>query len=450
MGRSTEENMEMARRIAALVAAHGGRAYYVGGCVRDEILGIPNKDIDLEVHGIAPGQLETILRECGRLRTQGASFGIHALEGYDLDIALPRSPQDRERPDPFAGTEAAARRRDLTVNALMKDVLTGEILDHFGGLQDLEAGLLRHADTAAFREDPLRVFRAARFAACLGFRVAPETIALCREIPTEGLAPERVFAETERALMKAARPSVYFETLRSMDQLGVWFPEVQALIGVPQDPVHHPEGDAWNHTMLVLDAAAALRSRAKDPLGLMFSALCHDLGKAVTTAEKDGRIHSYLHEVEGVPIAGALLSRLTNQKELHRYTANMVAMHMRPNLLVDQHAGQKSMMRMMDEAVCPEDLLLLSRADRVGQRKGSGYGEKETILRRKLEEYRELMKKPCVQGADLMAAGFEPGPEFGEALRYARKLHLAGLDKATAMRSVIPYLKKLLKEQPGQ
>lgn len=447
MPHSTQENMEMARRIAERTARLGGRVYFVGGFVRDELLGKPNKDIDLEVHGITPEQLEAILSECGAPRTQGASFGIYALEGYDLDIAMPRRKDDRETADPFAGTMDAARRRDLTVNALMKDVLTGEILDHFGGLEDLKAGILRHVDPGTFREDPLRVFRTAQFAARLGFAVAPETIALCRELPLGALPRERVFGEVEKALMKAPQPSVFFETLRRMEQLEEWFPEAAALIGVPQDPEHHPEGDAWNHTMLVLDAAAALRSRAKNPLGLMLSALCHDLGKAVTTAEKNGRIHSYLHEVEGGPIAEALLRRMTNQKELQRYVANMVAMHMRPNLLVDQHAGQKAMMRMLDEAICPEDLLLLSRADRVGQRKGDGYGEKEAILRGKLEEYRQLMTRPSVQGADLAAAGFAPGPEFGEALRYAHKLHLAGLDKDAALRSVIPYLRKLLNKR---
>ena len=182
----TDRNIEMARRVAEAVRREGGRTYYVGGCVRDQFLGRENKDIDLEVHGISVSCLEAILDSLGERLSMGASFGIMSLRHYDLDIAMPRSETATGRGhkdfavsvDPFLGEEKAASRRDFTMNALMQDVLTGEILDFFGGREDMERGHIRHVDDKTFVEDPLRVFRAAQFAARFGFTVAEETAAL--------------------------------------------------------------------------------------------------------------------------------------------------------------------------------------------------------------------------------------------------------------------------------
>ena len=140
------DNRQMAHAIAEAVASRGGRAYYVGGFVRDALLGRENKDVDMEVHGIAPAELEEILDSLGQRMTIGESFGIYGLKGVELDIAMPRKEEARGMGhrdfqvyvDPFIGTEAAARRRDFTFNALMQDVLTGEIVDHFGGREDLQ------------------------------------------------------------------------------------------------------------------------------------------------------------------------------------------------------------------------------------------------------------------------------------------------------------------------
>ncbi len=194
------ETRAAAEHIARLAAEKGGRAYYVGGCVRDELLGRPLKDIDIEVHGVEPEALYELLGGVGRPLVYGESFGIYSLKGLDLDVAMPRREKavGRGHRDfevsvgPFIGTEAAARRRDFTVNALMKDVLSGEIVDHFGGLADLKAKVLRHVNDGSFAEDPLRVLRAAQFAARLGFSVAPATEELCRGIDISTLSPEKV------------------------------------------------------------------------------------------------------------------------------------------------------------------------------------------------------------------------------------------------------------------
>ena len=157
-----EKDMEMAKKVAELVAEKGGKAYFVGGFVRDALLHIENKDIDIEVHGISHDELTAILDSLGQRITIGESFGIFNLKGYSLDIAMPRKEEARGQGhrdfaifvDPFIGTEAAARRRDFTVNALMQDVLTGRIVDHFGGQEDLKNGILRHVNDASFAEDP--------------------------------------------------------------------------------------------------------------------------------------------------------------------------------------------------------------------------------------------------------------------------------------------------------
>lgn len=441
----------MAEKIAAAVAQAGGRAYYVGGFVRDRLLGRDCKDIDIEIHGVPVPVLEAILDSLGTRTQMGASFGIYGLSHYDLDIALPR----RERAngkghkdfavltDPFLGAKKAAMRRDFTVNALMEDVLTGQVLDFFHGREDLEQGILRHVDDASFPEDPLRVLRAAQFAARFGFAPAPETVALCKTMDLRPLSGERVLGELEKALLKAPRPSVFFEVLRQMDQLQSWFPEVQALIGVPQEPRFHPEGDVWNHTMLVLDRAAELRSQAVNPSGLMFAALCHDFGKPATTRRDDtGRIRSLGHEEAGLPPVRAFLGRITKEKQLSRYVLNMTQLHMRPNMLSAQHSGQKSFNRLFDESLCPEDLLLLSKADALGKAPAPDYSETEARLRPRLSAFRETMAQPYVQGADLVAAGFPPDRDFTQALALAHSLRLAGVTKKEAMAQVTAFLRK--------
>lgn len=445
-----DRNAEMARSIARQVEKSGGRVYYVGGFVRDRLRGCTSKDVDIEVHGITPEALEGILDSLGQRTAQGASFGIYGLKHYGLDIAMPRREQASGRGhrdfavfvDPFLGTEKAAARRDFTINAMMEDVLTGEIVDHFGGREDLRRGIVRHVNSHSFVEDPLRVLRAAQFAARFEFSVAEETVALCAHMDLTALARERVMAELEKALLKAPRPSVFFQVLRRMGQLGVWFPEAEDLIDVPQDPRFHPEGDVWNHTMLVLDEAAKLRHLAKEPLGLMLAALCHDLGKKDAIQIENDRIRALGHEAAGIPLTQALVSRLTGERKLQSYVFNMVLLHMRPNLLAGQHSGPKSYRRLFDQSVCPEDLLLLSKADALGCSTGEDYGPTQQILTAALADFREVMARPYVQGADLVQAGFAPGKDFAGALDLAHKLRLAGVEKEAALAQSAAFLRK--------
>ena len=444
---------ETVRKITEYVHDAGGRVFYVGGFVRDRLLGTDSKDVDIEVHGISPEELYAILEKVGEPLVYGESFGVFALRGEDIDIAMPR----RERAvgrghrdfivdvDPFIGTREAARRRDFTINALMEDALTGEIVDHFGGQKDLHDGVIRHIDPETFVEDPLRVLRGAQFAARFGFAIAPETVELCRNIDLSALSKERVEEELKKALLKAGKPSVFFEEMRRMDQLHVWFPEPEQLIGLEQDPVFHPEGDVWTHTMEVIDRAAALRDRASDPYKFMLLALTHDLGKIVTTTEKDGRIHAYEHEKKGLPLVENFIRRITNENDVIDYVLNMVPLHMKPNVAAHSKPALKSTNRMFDQAAAPEDLIWFAIADRpvfAGEEEFSGDTE---FLKERLNAYEEIMAKPYVMGRDLVSAGFEPGEDFGEILEYAHKLRLAGIEKELAMKQVLAYARDLRK-----
>ena len=444
---------EIVKKITEYVNEAGGRVFYVGGCVRDRLLGIDNKDVDIEVHGISPEDLYSILEKVGEPLAYGKSFGVFALRGEDIDIAMPR----RERAvgkghrdfvvdvDPFIGTREAARRRDFTINALMENAMTGEIVDHFGGQEDLKAGIIRHIDPATFVEDPLRVLRGAQFAARFGFGIAPDTVELCRGIDLSTLSKERVEEELRKALLKADKPSIFFEAMREMDQLDHWFPELKELIGLEQDPVFHPEGDVWTHTMEVIDRAAGYRDKVSEPFSFMLLALTHDLGKIVTTEEKNGRIHAYEHETKGLPLVESFLRRILNENDVIDYVLNMVPLHMKPNVAAHSKPALKSTNRMFDQAEAPEDLIWFAASDRpvfAGEEAFSG--DTEFLLER-LAAYDEIMARPHVMGRDLIAAGLEPGEDFSEILEYAHKLRLAGIEKDLAMKQVLAYARDLKK-----
>lgn len=440
----------IAEKIAYMVGEKGGRAFYVGGFVRDKILGIDNKDVDMEVHGIKPEELLDILTEVGEPLSYGRSFGIYSLRGHDIDVAMPRRERaigKRHRDfevlvDPFIGTEAAARRRDFTINAIMEDVLTGELVDHFGGMQDLKKGIIRHIDTETFVEDPLRVFRGAQFASRFGFSVADETLELCRGMDLSSLSRERVEDELKKALLKGKKPSIFFEVLRRAGGLDAWFPELKALIGLEQDPKFHPEGDVWTHTMEVLDRAAAYRSVAEKPYAFMLLALTHDFGKALTTEKINGRIHSYDHGIKGLTLIEEFLRRITNEKDVISYVLNMVPLHMKPNVAAASKSAVKVTNRMFDRAEAPVDLIYFAMSDKPVMSGDNPFTGDPDFLFERYKIYKETLAKPYVTGRDLVEAGLEPGEYFAEVLAYAHKLRLAGIEKEDALKQTLAYARK--------
>lgn len=406
-------DMKMARCVAERVAEAGGRTYYVGGCVRDRLMGRDGKDIDIEVHGVSVRALEDILDELGERTAMGASFGIMGLRHYDLDIAMPRSEKATGRGhkdfevfvDPFIGPERAALRRDFTMNALMEDVLTGEVLDFFGGRADLAAGLIRHVNDATFAEDPLRVFRAAQFAARFGFEVAEETAALSATMAVDALASERVLGELEKALLKAERPSIFFVELRRMRQMGTWFGELERL-----------DAPAWARAMGALDGAAGLRGEAQKPMSFMLAAMGIGLGF------KDAK---------------RLLTRLTNEVEATRYALDMNRRLPELCACLQGQADEYAWMTLFDGSVCPGDLVLLARAARGSE---AGWPEAERKIREMARLYYDRMERPFVMGRDLVEAGVKPGPGMGKALACAHRLRLMGAGKEEQLRGALDYL----------
>ena len=293
--------------VCETVRAAGGRALLVGGCVRDCALGLPATDLDIEVYGIPPARLVQLLSERFAVDLVGRAFGVIKIRGVPIDVSIPRSssrggrgPEEFETlSDPDMTPAEAAGRRDFTINAIAFDPLTGEVIDPFRGLEDLEARILRHT-TEKFAEDPLRVLRGMQLAARFDLDVAAETVALCREIEPGSLARERVFEEWKKLVLRGRRPSRGLGLLRDCGWIR-HFPELEALIGCEQDPEWHPEGDVWIHTLHCMDSFAAERSGdEREDLVVGLAVLCHDLGKPSTTAKAEGgRITAKRHEPAG-------------------------------------------------------------------------------------------------------------------------------------------------------
>ncbi|MBQ9727310.1 MAG: HD domain-containing protein [Kiritimatiellae bacterium] len=429
----------------------GGRAWLVGGCVRDALLGRPCHDFDLEVYGVPAARLEAALAARWPLDKVGASFGVVKLKHHDVDIALPR----RENrlgaghrdfsvsADPDLSPAEAAARRDFTVNAVMFDPLACEPLDPHGGVADLRAGVLRHV-SEHFSEDPLRVLRGMQFLARFPFlSAAPELVALCASMTQDALPRERLAGEWEKLFLQGAKPSRGLEFLRACGWLR-FYPELAALVGVPQDPVFHPEGDVWTHTLLAVDAAARLGATPlrgcapaarEDRLAVAVAALCHDLGKPAATARgEDGRIHAYDHENLGVPLARGFCLRLWNQEKFADLVSRLVAFHMRPVQLVLSGAGDKAYRRLAVDAGRPDLLADVVECDvRATAAPGSDPAAHESLAI--VRAYREKCAalaiereapKPIVLGRDLIARGMKPGPDFGPILEACYEAQLAG------------------------
>jgi tRNA nucleotidyltransferase (CCA-adding enzyme) len=189
--------------------------------------------------------------------------------------------------------------------------------------------------------------------------------------------------------------------------------------------------------MMVIDEASKLKNQAIEPLNFMLSAVFHDLGKAVTTTiQPDGKITAYEHDTKGVPICQQQIERLTNSHKIIAYVINMTQLHMRPNMLADNKSKTKKTRMMFDTSVCPEDLILLSKADALGRRTNDYNSENETFLKERLQGYYDILTKPMLSGKDLIQKGFKPGPKFLPIITRARELHFAGLTKEEAFQQI--------------
>lgn len=434
------------RDVAGLCAQAGGRALMVGGAVRDALLGLPAKDLDVEVFGIGVDALETLLRRSYQLNAVGRSFGVFKLKGHDLDIALPRRESKQGSGhrgfavsgDPAMTLCEAAARRDFTLNTLYWDPLRCELLDPCGGLADLRGGVLRHV-SAAFSEDPLRVLRAMQFVARFRLSVAPETLGLCRSIEPEGLPVERLFEEWSKLILKGTKPSLGLAFLRDSGWVR-YYPELEALIGCPQDPQWHPEGDVWTHTLHCMDAFAT--ARTGDPwedLVVGLAVLLHDVGKPLTTVtDAEGRIRSPRHDTEGLVPAEAFLRRISRHQALLEEVLPLVATHMHPAQFYESGAGAAAIRRLALRVKRIDRLVRVAQADMGGRPPLSAdFPAGDWLLRQAHElAVADSAPKAILQGRDLISHfAMKPGLQMGELLKAAYEAQLEGeiTDTASAL-----------------
>lgn len=436
----TESIQDKAQRIAdALPKAT--KVLMVGGCVRDEMLGLPLKDIDLEVFGMDYDAIASALRRAGfRISLVGRAFAVIKVDN-EIDVSIPRRETKQGsghrgfaiQPSPDMDFAEAALRRDFTINAMARD-FNGELFDPHGGAADLQAGILR-AVSPAFAEDPLRVLRAMQFAGRFNLQLDPQTAAWCHDLRSEfpTIATERIWIEWEKWAALSVRPSRGIEVLTTTGWME-FFPEIAAMRDLPQDPEWHPEGCVLSHTCHVLDAAAAIAEREhldRDARRLLlFAALCHDFGKATTTVRNDeGRWSAPRHAIEGTGLTTTFLQRIHAPLQLVEVTVPLVAEHMTHISHEDEEPSDRSVRRLANR-LHPASLRMLAlvcEADHSGRPPLPGGRPLEPWLavadRIALADQRP---KPILQGRDLLRLGHVPGPAMGDLLRAAFEVQLDG------------------------
>lgn len=311
--------------IAKKINENGGQLYLVGGAVRDELLGIKNTDEDYCVTGLSHSEFVQLFPEAF---TRGQAFEVFDMYGKEFALARTERKIGKGHKEFEIDSNKNIniyedlKRRDLTINSIAKNVLTGEIIDPYNGKQDLQNKIIK-ATSDSFKEDPLRVYRAARFACKLEFQIEEKTLKMMEELKPElsSLSAERVFDEMRKAL-NCDKPSIFFEMLKKANVLDVHFTEIYKLIGALQPEKYHPEGDAYNHTMLALDMSATLTKNEK----IRFAVLVHDLGKGVTP--KEMYPHHYEHDIKGVAEVQKLANRLKIPNEWEAYGKVSAKEHM--------------------------------------------------------------------------------------------------------------------------
>jgi tRNA nucleotidyltransferase (CCA-adding enzyme) len=432
--------------LSGAIRDSGGRALLVGGCVRDTLMGLEPKDWDLEVYGVEPARLRDILDQFGPVNVVGEAFTVYKL-GPDLDVSLPRRERKSGRGhrafviegDPSMTIEEATRRRDFTINAILEDPLTGEIIDPVGGQKDIAKKILRAVSDQTFPEDSLRVLRAAQLAARFEFDIDEQTVALCRAIDLTDLPAERIWGEMEKLLLRARRPSIGLGWLRKLGAVDQLFPEIASLVDVPQDPEWHPEGDVFVHTQLVTDRARELIGDlpyAKQ-VTVMLAALAHDFGKPATTEFVEGRLRSRGHEEAGVRPTEHFLDRLNIHTldgfDVRGQVIALVRDHLKPGEFFKKQdqVGDGAFRRLARKC----ELALLYRvakadslgrnADWVPREQWYDAAAQEWFIQRAQElEVDQQPPVPILLGRHLLELGMAPGPRVGEITNAVYEMQL--------------------------
>ncbi len=460
------------------IHAQGGRAFLVGGWVRDHLRGVPNVDYDLEVYGLEPARLRELLDAHGTVNAVGEAFTVYKVklnveatphsalntQHSALDVSLPRRESKVGRGhrgfeitgDPWMPYEEAARRRDFTINAVMYDPLADEFIDPHHGRDDLQNRVIRAVDPTTFIEDSLRVLRAMQFAARFEFTIDPATVELCRSIDLSDLPAERIWAEVEKWLLQAQKPSFGFWAAIELGITEKLWPEIHALRGCPQEYEWHPEGDVDIHTAMVIDEARKLIDdlpHAKK-LAVMLGALAHDFGKPTTTKLEDGRIRSKGHEDAGLPPTESFLERLKlntiDGYDVRKQVVALVADHLAPGQFHKSFLqGQKvsdGAFRRLAQRVEPDLLYRVARADCLG-RTGDFKPDAMEWFIAHVNDLAIPVKapEPILLGRHVLELGLKPGPQIGRLTKAVYELQLDG--KVTSLEEAVTAAQKMLEVQ---
>lgn len=427
----------------------GGSVFLVGGIVRDMLVygNVDYHDVDVEVYGLTIEQLENILSRYGNVNCIGKSFGILKLDNLsNYDFALPRTEikvgkyhQDfKIIVDKDLDFKIAASRRDLTINALMYEIKTNKIHDYFHGIEDLNRRTLRMVDEKTFPEDPLRVLRLAQFASRLDFCIEPKTKETCKKMVKKGLlnnlSNERVFNEYNKLLL-SNRPSIGLSFLKDIKAI---LPCLDILSQTMQRLDYHPEGNVWRHTLLVIDLAALCKHKTANPLGFMWGALLHDIGKPLVTT-KEG--HAPKHNEAGVKIFNQQLKSLIPDKKLQKYIKTIILYHMHLMNMVRNGAKDYSYFKILkgiDGIVSIEDLILITKCDKLGRYKDEheNINHFDFVMKKKMAQLGTVAQLPLIDGNDLKLLGIEQSSKYRELLDWAYDLQLKGHDKASILKMI--------------
>jgi tRNA nucleotidyltransferase (CCA-adding enzyme) len=433
--------MEMLKEIARRIESAGGKAYLVGGAVRDHLMGLPLNDFDVEVFKMQRPELLSIIREFGNVKSVGESFGIDKLygkDGLEYDFAFPR--RDRKSGishtdfeveiDPYMTVGSAQARRNYTINAIYMDILSGEIIDTYGGVFDIKHKHLRHLNGYTFTDDPLRVLIGVQQAGRFDLESTWSTEIAMKSMKKEfhTISAERVWKEMWKWASLSIKPSKGLLVLEKSEWLENW-PRFHILSLVPQDKLYHPEGDVWAHTKYTVDAAAniAIRDSLNEEARgvLVLAALLHDTGKATTTVvnEKNGKVTSYGHAYESSIIAYEMMDDWKAPHSIRDRVVELVFEHMVATDMPNKKSVRHLLSRL--QLNTPEMLVRLIEADHSGRPPLSPGVPLEAVRILEIAEEINGEIKPLVLGRHLIAMGMKPGNHFGVILKelYERQLN---------------------------
>lgn len=446
--------------ICETVKKAGGKAVLVGGSVRDIYFNKISKDFDLEIYGIDIDQLKKVLEPIGKVSEVGRAFGVLKVgfgKDVDIDVSLPRKDSKAGSghkgfiisTDPFMDVKEAAKRRDFTMNSMLADPLDGTLYDPMNGLDDIKNRNLKITDEVLFKDDPLRIMRALQFMGRFGLNLNQDSARIIMGMTGElkDLPKERFLEEWKKLFLKSQKPSIGLAAGMTLGVFKEIHPQFPPLVETPQDSKHHPEGDAWIHTLMAVDEAAKISRLENLPsdkaFTLFLAVLCHDLGKPTTTEITEEKITSYGHDKKGENPTREFLKSIGVDNDTYNKVVKLVTNHMKPTFLYTQEFVRKEKVtdkaiRKLAQKIYPatiQELVLVAEADHNGRGPFTdpknpiqlllpdGFPARKWLLKRARDLDVEKSKPTdLIMGRELISLGYKPGPNFGKIIKLANDL----------------------------